>query len=217
MNTYSRRNLLAAAFALALPLLTATDATVSGDLTTRARPDLCAWVPAPIPVSGNDRGDLAGMAIVIERAPEAYITGVIGVLGQMIVEAELSHAVISGRFEPVILATVAGADFALEVCRDTIVGEVSVAQRPGVRFVIGDFDGDGATDVAVRRADSPAWSIDLGALRRNRGGLMTPGRRPLIDVVGPAAGDPHGPCQAAGLAAWLAEGLRAGAGNGLRG
>jgi hypothetical protein len=212
MNTHRRPNLLAAALSLALPLLMSTDASVSDDLTARARPSLCAWVAARAPVSGKDPSELAEVAAAIERGPEAYVTGVIGALGQMIVEAELSHAVITGRFEPVILASVAGTDFALEVCRDTIVGEVSVAQRPGVQFIIGDFDGDGATDVAVRRTDSPAWMIDLGALRRTRGGLMTPGRQ-LIEVAVPAARDPQGPCEAA----WLAEGLRAGAGAGFSG
>ncbi|HYN77674.1 MAG TPA: hypothetical protein VES73_07770 [Lamprocystis sp. (in: g-proteobacteria)] len=192
MKTQSYRHLLALTLALGLPLLALTDATRGGDWPAPTRPDRCAWVLGQLSASVAVADGLSGVATAIERAPAAQITGLIGALGQLIVEAELSHAAVSGRFEPVIHATVAGTEFALEVCRDTIVGEVSGVQQPGLRFVIGDFDGDGAADVAVRRNDSAAWAIELGATRRTHRGLQTPAQQRLMTTPEPTVGTPDG-------------------------
>ena len=180
MNTHSYRHLLAATLALSLPLLALTHATRSGDLPPPTRPGLCSWMLVPQASQGGAPQHFGGFADAIERTPASHIAGLIGALGQLIVEAELSHAAVSGRFEPVIHAAAAGADFLLEVCRDAIVGEVYGAQRPGVRFVIGDFDGDGATDVAVHRDDSPAWAVELGALRNTGLWVRTPAQLCMI-------------------------------------
>jgi hypothetical protein len=203
MNTYSRRILLVV-IALSLSMLSAAAATLNLDRTPQVQSGRCASVPVRM-IRGGIAEDLTGLTAALARAPEANLTGLIGALGHMIVEGQLRDAAISGRFEPVITVSVAGSEFSLEVCRDSIVGEVSVAQQPRVHFVIGDFDGDGATDVAVRRSGSPDWSVDFGALRRATVGLGVPVRLQLIEAATPGSDilDDGGRCQIT----WLAQAL----------
>lgn len=204
MTTHSKRSL--AALLVALPLLT-------GDLAPAAGPEpagtlgLCASVPTPMPLPEGGPGGLGGLgelgelAAAVATTPQASLPALLGALGQMIVEAELSHAAVSGRFEPVISTTAAGSGLALEVCRDTIVGEVSVASRPGLRFVIGDFNGDGATDVALRRPDSRVWAVDLGALQHETADTAPesePPEEPARPGAGPTATATHTPRLARG-------------------
>ncbi len=205
MNTYSQRTLLVV-IVLSLSVLSAAAATLNLDGTSQVQPGRCASVPVRL-IGGGGAEDLAVLTAALARAPEANLTGLIGALGQMIVESALSDAAISGRFEPVINVSVAGSEFSLEVCRDSIVGDVSVAQQPRVHFVIGDFDRDGATDVAVRRSGSPDWSVDLGALRRATVGLGEPVRLHLIEAVTPGAGvlEDGGRCRITWLAQALAD------------
>lgn len=183
MNTYSNRALFFASIVAGSLSLMSTDLIPGTDPTVAPVPSLCTSVPTRMPLPERNPGALTGVAGAIAAAPEAYITGLLAALGQSIVEAELSHAAASGRFEPVISAMVAGSTFQLEVCSDTIVGEIDIANQPRLRFVIGDFDGDGATDVAVQRPDSRSWSVDLGALRRTTVGLGTPVQLRLIEAT----------------------------------
>jgi len=205
MNTYSQRILLIV-IGLSLSLLSAAAATPNLDRTSQVQPGRCASVAVRM-IHGGAADDLTGLTAALARAPEVNLTGLIGALGQMIVEGVLSDAAISGRFEPVINVSVAGSEFSLEVCRDSIVGEVAVAQQPRVYFLIGDFDRDGATDVAVRRSGSPDWSVDLGALRRATVWLGEPVQLHLIEAATPGAGviEDGGRCQITWLARALAD------------
>lgn len=176
MNTHSRQTLWVVTLTLGLSLILSTDAPVSGAASAPVGPGLCASLPERMPLSGSASQEWTGPVPTIGHMPAVKVSGLIGALGQMIVESELSRAAVSGRFQPVIHASVAGTDFALEVCRDTIAGEVSMAGHPALRFVIGDFDGDGITDVAIRRHGSQAWAVDLGALRLIAVRLVAPAR-----------------------------------------
>ncbi len=205
MNTYSQRILLIV-IALSLSLLSAAAATLNLDRTSQVQLGRCASLPVRM-IRGGAAGDPTGLTAALAHEPEANLTGLIGALGQMIVEGALSDAAISGRFEPMINVVVAGSRFSLEVCRDSIVGEVAVGRQPRVHFVIGDFDRDGATDVAVRRSGSADWSVDMGALRRATVGLGEPVRLLLIEVATPGASilDDGGRCQITWLAQALAD------------
>jgi len=187
MNTHSNRSLILLAAVVGGLFLVSTDLTPGADANPGRSPGLCTSVPAQIPLPDADTAGTSGRSNAGAAAPEARIAGLLGALGQLIVESELSHAAVSGRFEPVISTAVAGSNFALEVCRDRIVGEVSVANQPALRFVIGDFDADGNTDVAVRRSGSRFWSVDLGALRRTHVDGGAPVHLRVIEAAQPGA------------------------------
>jgi hypothetical protein len=157
------------------------------------------------PGTEDDRQGVDGgldLSTVIAQSPDLGMAGVVGALAQMIVEAELGNAALTGHFRSSIAASVAGSDFDLEVCRDSIVGQVSVAHGSPVRFVVGDFDRDGITDVAVRRPGSATWSLDLGARHRGLGRFGAVPAPILIEAAGPGAETLPGTARC--MVAWLA-------------
>jgi hypothetical protein len=95
--------------------------------------------------------------------PNPNLGLLIKTLGELIVESQLQRAAVSGRFDREIVTVVAGSRFDLRVCRETIFGAVSIdsAADRGLEFMIGDFDHDGRMDVALRRAGSDTWIMDL--------------------------------------------------------
>jgi len=208
MNTHSNRLLVLLTVVVGGLSLVCTDLIPGTHQLPVAPTSLCSSVPAHMPLPAPGVGDPALLSAASAAAPQDQVTGLLGALGQLIVEAELSHAAVSGSFNPVISASVAGSGFALEVCRDTIVGEVSIAKQPRLRFVIGDFDGDGSTDVAVQRPGADAWSVDLGALRRATVGVAAPIWLRLIEAAQPGAAG-----AARGQVDWLAQGLGAARGT----
>jgi hypothetical protein len=156
------------------------------------------------PGAPEDRQGAGGLDLstAIAQSPDLGMAAIVGAMAQTIVEAELGNAALTGHFHSSIAASVAGSDFELEVCRDSIVGQVSVAHGSPVRFVVGDFDRDGITDVAVRRPGSATWSLDLGARHLGLarfGALSAP---ILIEVAGPGAGTLPGTARC--MVAWLA-------------
>lgn len=183
MNTLSNRSLIVLTAVVGGLFLVSTDLRPSTAANPERSAGLCTSVPAQFPLPAADTAGTSGRSHAGAAAPEARIAGLLGALGQMIVESELSHAAVSGRFQPVISTSVAGSNFELEVCRDRIVGEASVANQPGLRFVIGDFDADGNTDVAVQRSGSRNWSVDLGALRRLQVGGGAPVHLRLLEAA----------------------------------
>ena len=207
MKTHSKHSLAILAAALgALPFLAvsltpAADPQAAG---VQDPPSLCAAVPTPMPLFQRARGTPQGVANGTASARWVALPALLGTLGQMIVEAQLSQAPVQGRFEPVIHTAVAGSDLALEVCRDTIAGEVTVASGASLRFVIGDFNADGATDVALLDLDGHGWSVDLGAPHQETAGpaapatpdettrpgawTLTPGAAPRLAGARPARG-----------------------------
>ncbi|AUB79707.1 hypothetical protein [Candidatus Thiodictyon syntrophicum] len=201
MNTHSNRLFALLTVVVGSLSLVCTDLTPGTNQLPVASAGLCSSVPARLPLPAPGVGDPAHLSAASAAAPQDQVTGLLGALGQLIVEAELSHAAVSGSFNPVISASVAGSGFALEVCRDTIVGEVSLANQPRLRFVIGDFDGDGNTDVAVQRPGAAAWYVDLGALRRATVGVGAPIQLRLIEAAQPGAAG-----AARGQVDWLAQG-----------
>ena len=177
MKTYSKGSLviLIAVLAGALPLTT-TGPVPAADPGGLRSTGLCAAVPSPMPLPAGVVGESGGTESPTAEVRAVSLPALLGTLGQLIVEAELSQAPVSGRFQSVINTAVAGSVVALEVCRETIAGAVLVADRPGLRFVIGDFNDDGATDVALQRPESGDWSVDLGVAER--AAAATPRSRP---------------------------------------
>lgn len=108
-------------------------------------------------------GESLRLPSALLTAPDPSLSLLIKTLGQLIVESQLQRAAVSGRFDPVIVTVLAGSRFDLRVCRETIVGAVSVdsAAAKEIEFMIGDFDHDGRVDVALRRAGSDTWIMDF--------------------------------------------------------
>ncbi len=195
MKAHSKQSLAILAVALgAMPFLAAslTPAADPEAAGVQAPPSLCAAVPTPMPLAERTRGTPRGIADGTAPAHGTALPALLGTLGLMIVETQLSQAPVLGRFEPVIHTAVAGSDLALEVCRDSIAGEVTVASGASLRFVIGDFNADGATDVALLGPDGHGWSVDLGAPHQETAGPAAPAtpdeaRRPGARTLTPGA------------------------------